>query len=414
MTTTTTNTDMILDPPCHAARALFIGINYTRATGALNGCVADVNSKFKHHCRFGPRTPCNTRFLIDDTGDLAASIASGGYSIKPPTKANIEEALQWIVADVKAGELVYVHYSGHGTQVADDGGGNKEADGKDEALCPADYPSAGMIRDDYIREVVDKIPAGARFDAHFDCCHSGTIADLATKTVVRAGCTAANRGAPVHVHQDEDSHLGPVSSVIRGMDVDAGAHVGLNTYIDPHTGRVVIRSCGREHTDYLVRNLVPALNSSMHNLSALKAASDLKASRERDRLLAEAADASSRAAASSATSVVSVVSVVATGDSDTQGIVVVSTGCADEQTSADAFIDGDNVGASTTYHLKALNNPACTTYAKVLEEERRLLKANRYAQIPQLCFGREGEALLNAPHPFHVSRVPAAAASDKA
>jgi hypothetical protein len=44
-------------------------------------------------------------------------------------------------------------------QMEDDDG--DEADGMDEALCPLDYPSAGMIRDDDIfRELVATLPAG--------------------------------------------------------------------------------------------------------------------------------------------------------------------------------------------------------------------------------------------------------------
>jgi metacaspase-1 len=70
-----------------------------------------------------------------------------------------------------------MHYSGHGTQIPDDDG--DEADGMDEALCPVDYQTEGMIRDDDIyRELVATLPAGCRLTVLMDCCHSGTILDL--------------------------------------------------------------------------------------------------------------------------------------------------------------------------------------------------------------------------------------------
>ncbi len=44
--------------------------------------------------------------------------------------------------------------AGHGTKIRDDGG--DEGDGYDEALCPRDFQSAGMIRDDDLFDVLVK------------------------------------------------------------------------------------------------------------------------------------------------------------------------------------------------------------------------------------------------------------------
>ena len=66
-----------------------------------------------------------------------------------PTKKNISAAIHWLVKDARSGDHLFLHYSGHGTQVKDEDG--DEADGKDEALVPCDYQTAGFIVDDDLR-----------------------------------------------------------------------------------------------------------------------------------------------------------------------------------------------------------------------------------------------------------------------
>jgi len=64
----------------------------------------------------------------------------------PPTRASIIDAIQWLVEGAKAGDSLFLHYSGQGSQVRDENG--DERDGLDETLLPVDYASAGQIRDD--------------------------------------------------------------------------------------------------------------------------------------------------------------------------------------------------------------------------------------------------------------------------
>jgi len=85
--------------------------------------------------------------------------------------------MQWLVSDVKPGDSLFFHYSGHGSQVIDTSG--DEEDGLDETICPVDFKSAGQIIDDDINDLLVKtIPEGARLTALMDCCHSGTGMDL--------------------------------------------------------------------------------------------------------------------------------------------------------------------------------------------------------------------------------------------
>eukprot|EP00287_Rhodomonas_sp_CCMP768_P022742 CAMPEP_0202826368 /NCGR_PEP_ID=MMETSP1389-20130828/13567_1 /ASSEMBLY_ACC=CAM_ASM_000865 /TAXON_ID=302021 /ORGANISM="Rhodomonas sp., Strain CCMP768" /LENGTH=97 /DNA_ID=CAMNT_0049499659 /DNA_START=40 /DNA_END=331 /DNA_ORIENTATION=+ len=48
----------------------------------------------------------------------------------PPTRASIIDAIQWLVEGAKAGDSLFLHYSGQGSQVRDENG--DERDGLDE------------------------------------------------------------------------------------------------------------------------------------------------------------------------------------------------------------------------------------------------------------------------------------------
>jgi hypothetical protein len=93
-----------------------------------------------------------------------------------PTRANIIEALQWLVDGAAAGDTLFIHFSGHGEAVRD--GSGDEEDGKDEALVPIDGRTAGLIADDVLHDIFSTLPRGVTLYCVFDCCHSGTMIDL--------------------------------------------------------------------------------------------------------------------------------------------------------------------------------------------------------------------------------------------
>lgn len=95
-----------------------------------------------------------------------------------PTAENIINAYKQVIADSEEEDAIFLHYSGHGTKIRDDDH-NEESDGFDEALCPRDFKSAGMIRDDDLYDILVKgCPDGVHVVSLMDCCHSGTIMDL--------------------------------------------------------------------------------------------------------------------------------------------------------------------------------------------------------------------------------------------
>jgi hypothetical protein len=71
---------------------------------------------------------------------------------------------------------------------------------------------------------------------------------------------------------------------------------------------------------------------------------------------------------------------------NTKNIIALS-GCRDNQTSADAYIDNKAQGAMTWAFLKALNNNQTTTWRQLLTNIRTILSNTKlYDQIPQLSY----------------------------
>lgn len=145
-------------------RAVCVGINYPGTSAQLAGCVNDAN-------------------------DWAEKLASAGYSAdllldSGATKAAILGKLREEVSRLGWGDRLVFTYSGHGTWVPDRDG--DEADGRDEALCPIDFPrgTSYLITDDELNEVVGDHPRGSGVLIISDSCHSGTMSRFANLTGV--------------------------------------------------------------------------------------------------------------------------------------------------------------------------------------------------------------------------------------
>lgn len=113
------------------------------------------------------------------------------------TKKGIVDALEVLKNKVSAGDIVVIHYSGHGQQIFDDNG--DEIDGLDEAIVPYDafvkytdsYTGQHHLRDDQIGNVVtqfrNRLGSRGQLLLLMDSCHSGTT--------TRGGVTRGGEGA---------------------------------------------------------------------------------------------------------------------------------------------------------------------------------------------------------------------------
>lgn len=72
---------------------------------------------------------------------------------------------------------------------------------------------------------------------------------------------------------------------------------------------------------------------------------------------------------------------------ETNGNVFMISGCTDEQTSADAFINGKANGAMTWSLLEGLKQNSGYTWRELIKVMRDLLKQSKYTQIPQFSSG---------------------------
>lgn len=127
--------------------ALLFGINdYGGGNNDLRGCLNDIN--------------------------LAANRLTGfqirKFENAQVTKANFLAQVDYALENSQVGDVIYIHYSGHGTYVEDRNG--DELDGYDEALYLVDGP----LVDDDLNNALRDTPEGVTVVLLLDSCFSGT------------------------------------------------------------------------------------------------------------------------------------------------------------------------------------------------------------------------------------------------
>eukprot|EP01012_Entosiphon_sulcatum_P033436 TRINITY_DN42325_c0_g1_i1.p1 TRINITY_DN42325_c0_g1~~TRINITY_DN42325_c0_g1_i1.p1 ORF type:complete len:403 (+),score=54.76 TRINITY_DN42325_c0_g1_i1:38-1246(+) len=334
-----------------AKKSVLIGINYIGQQGELRGCINDVKimKQYLTTCGF-PSTPDSQIILIEEHG------------YQPPTRRNIVDAMKWLTANARPGDNLFLHYSGHGGQVADKDG--DESDGKDETLVPLDYTSAGQITDDEIYDLLVKsLPKGSRLTVVLDCCHSGTAMDLPYIFKASEGATTA----PGAALSGNSVWLAKIIKLI------AQYYPPAQQFLDSLGG-------GRG---------VGGILQKFAGLSGLPGIGQLQAL------------AGTRSAPDPFESLGKLSPVLAqetTKIRDNMAEVLMFSGCQDKQTSADVGSvqgvfqlppslnsPGGAGGACTNALLTVLNqNQAPQTFLNVLEQMRTLLKQKNFSQVPQL------------------------------
>jgi len=146
-------------------RALLIGINYIHTPqNRLNGCIDDIvdikrvlMEQYQYHEE-------NIVMLRDDVEARE----------KQPTCANMLHELENIVSKSGPDDEIWIHYSGHGSQIPDQFTFKESK--LDDIIVPMDYQTGGFICDAQLYSFIRKIKCRAILI--FDCCHSGTVCDL--------------------------------------------------------------------------------------------------------------------------------------------------------------------------------------------------------------------------------------------
>lgn len=302
-------------------RSLFIGINYIgHKTGVLRGCINDVNNLKEFVTgKFGfPADGEHMRVLLDD-----------GSGDGMPTKANMLAGMRWLVDGAQSGDSLFFHYSGHGTHQKDVSPDKDEHDGQDEALCPSDYPTAGLIVDDDLHNIlVAGLPEGVRLTAIVDACHSGSVFDLPYSYGVSSGGEVEEHDNRAEALQ---AAMAAGMAIING-DTAFGVKKGMEALALFQGGGGAGGGGGGDNPE--------------EDVNAIK-------------LRSTVADC------------------------------IQFSGCRDSQTSADANIGGEATGAMSWAFRTAFDEGGPKqTYVALLTRIRALL-TKKYSQVPQMSSGRK-------------------------
>jgi len=139
-------------------KALLVGIN--KYSGSpLRGCVNDILMTYK----------MLTEKLNFKNEDI--TILTDQESIKKNIMLNVDK----LTTNVQSGDIIYFHYSGHGSQVnVKDWTDSDEVDGRDEIICPIDLDWNDPFRDHELGNYFKRTPKDSTVLVVLDCCHSGT------------------------------------------------------------------------------------------------------------------------------------------------------------------------------------------------------------------------------------------------
>ncbi|GER28470.1 metacaspase 9 [Striga asiatica] len=155
--------------------ALIVGCNYLNTPNELRGCHNDALAmRDLLIARFG-FSPDNIGLMMDKPGSPIM-----------PTGANIKTALNEMVDRAKKGDVLFFHYSGHGTLIKRHGLSKRE-----EAIVPCDF---NLITSVDFRELVNRVPSGVKFTILSDSCHSGGLIDKEKEQM--GPCTAHFNSGP--------------------------------------------------------------------------------------------------------------------------------------------------------------------------------------------------------------------------
>jgi len=247
-----------------------------------------------------------------------------------PTYQNIMNSFRWLVDRAQPGDSLFLHYSGHGGSVPDTNG--DEADGFDETIIPLDYLTAGQIVDDNIHDtLVKNLPEGVRLTAVFDSCHSGSVLDLPY--------TYTATGSDDQPISETHNHIAAAGKAIQAIKAFA------------HHDKAAAFQLLRDGVALFLTPASPAEPQSDAGGEAL------------------------------------------TGQKSKTTIadVIQFSGCRDDQTSADAVIEGAATGAMSYALISILSQPENKniTYVELLKKLRTTLIAGKYSQVPQLSTGHK-------------------------
>ncbi|KAK4787320.1 hypothetical protein SAY86_011153 [Trapa natans] len=197
--------------------AVLVGCNYHNTQYELHGCINDViQMREVLLSRFGFE-PEDVELLTDAPGSPIV-----------PTGKNIMAALGRMVGRAGLGDVLFFHFSGHGTRIPSPRHGRPFW--QDEAIVPSDF---NLINDMDFRQLVNRLPKGSSFTILSDSCHSGCLIDkekeqIGPSTVSSLGLRDGDGTAPFIPKAKSipfDSLLHFLSTLTKINTSDIGTHL---------------------------------------------------------------------------------------------------------------------------------------------------------------------------------------------
>lgn len=142
----------------------------------LLGCVNDVLAVRDYLIHTHNFDTSNIEMLLSPISNGKYRFNLEGLQYEAPTYQNIVDALAKIPTYARKGDMVYIHFSGHGAEATTVFPTLKGDEKVDHALVPSDINSGGQyVRDLEIRYLLDEIvrDEDVLLTVVLDCCHSG-------------------------------------------------------------------------------------------------------------------------------------------------------------------------------------------------------------------------------------------------
>jgi hypothetical protein len=251
-----------------------------------------------------------------------------------PTGHNLLAAMDWLVSE--PGCTLFLHYSGHGGLIADVDG-NRGAGGMDNTIVPVDFEQRGQISSTVLHErLVTCMAAECTLFVIMDCCHSGSALEL-----------------PFVYRSDSEGRISLMDNLRAGARLVGEAQQLID-------GGFTYRNVGE------ARELLAGASSFFKGLRHMGEQQEEEG--------------------------------LSGGEFEGQygsenKMVTMFSGCRDDQTSADARIQGEATGAMTWAFLETMKADDNPTYAKVSAwvaggKRRMMLTLYRHYSIRGRCWIR--------------------------
>lgn len=321
-----------------ADRALILGINRYKSVSQLRGCVNDAHEMAR---------------LLPEAFGFAADQVKVLIDDEVTKKAVKSHVANWLFADAQPGDRLALHFSGHGSYVADL---DREEDerGTDELICLYDMDFArkgSYLTDDELYTLLGKAPKGTYLTVFLDNCNSGT----GTKLLIPSEKTMGSQAYPRLIEADTAAR---VARSLSGKGVvTAGIELARTVLDPPPEARVVARFVEPPP------EIVAAVASQ---------GSRREIHRKQPKVLNH----------------------------------VLLSACLDQQTAADAYIEGDYHGAFTYYLGKILRESGRQLDRhELVTRLARAMQSSGFSQVPQLEPAGVSGPLFTAMHPAESGRT---------